>query len=279
VLGGDRDAVGIAVALGEAGVLDQPRRARLDLPVGLAERGRAVRQRRRGEDRVGEERAGAEGVGVGGVQDHALAPAQRQHGLADVAQGRRVTDRPGQLDVADRARDAAGVQRERHAQDDERARLALEAAGAIGEVALLGRQVDDLAAAAVQRPDRDDGVAHLLAVGADVLDRRRPDRAGNAREALDPGQALGDRVRDEPVPRLAGRDVQDVAVALDPAREDPDDRAREAGVADHDVRPAREQQHVVADGGQQLVVGAGLDQTAGGAAEAQRRVIRQGQRL
>src|SRR3954466_2448435 len=57
VLGRDRDPVRVAVALGEAGALDQPRGAGLHAPVGLGEGRRALRERVGGDDRVGEERA------------------------------------------------------------------------------------------------------------------------------------------------------------------------------------------------------------------------------
>ncbi len=86
VLAGQRGRRG-PETLAEAGRLDQPGGAGLDRAARLGEARGAFRQPVRllgGKDRVGEERPGAPGVVVGLVQHHALAPAQRQHGLADV---------------------------------------------------------------------------------------------------------------------------------------------------------------------------------------------------
>src|SRR4051812_43429624 len=95
VLGGDGDALGVAVAAREPGPLDEPRRARLDAAVRLRPAGRlglgALGQRGEllgGDDRVGEERAGRHRIGVGWVDDHALAPAQGEDGLAHVGERR-----------------------------------------------------------------------------------------------------------------------------------------------------------------------------------------------
>ena len=52
-------------------------------------RAAAARRARPAEHRVGEERARAAGVRVGGVEHHALAAAQPQHGRADLGQRRR----------------------------------------------------------------------------------------------------------------------------------------------------------------------------------------------
>jgi hypothetical protein len=70
--------------------------------------------------------------------------------------------------------------------------------------------------------------------------------------------------------------VQDVPVARDPTREDPNHGSGETGVGDHDVRPAGEQQHIVVGSCRnQLVVGARLDEPSGGPSEPKRRVVRQ----
>jgi adenosine deaminase len=75
----------VAVALGEAGALDQPGRRGLD-PAVRQRPARSVGRQRVGrgrlEHRVGEERPGAPGVVVLGVEDHALAAAQGEDGLA-----------------------------------------------------------------------------------------------------------------------------------------------------------------------------------------------------
>ena len=181
VLGGDADAA-VAVALVEAGLLDQPRGRDLDAPVGLGPGRRAVG--RRVEDRVGEERAGADRVGVGGVDDHALAAPQREHGLADVGQRRAAADRDveraRQLGVAQRARDRRLVEPEGDRQHDA-AVVVLEHAAAVDEAALGGGHLLDATGLAVEHAHGLDGLGHLLPVGADVLDRRRADRARGCR--------------------------------------------------------------------------------------------------
>ena len=78
------------VPLGEAGVLDQPRRTGLDQPVRLRPGRRALGEGARRDDRVGEERAGAPGVVVSRVEHHALARAQAEHRPAYVGQRRTV---------------------------------------------------------------------------------------------------------------------------------------------------------------------------------------------
>ena len=200
----------------------------------------------RGEHGVGEERAGRDGVGVGRVDDHALAAAQREHGLADLRERRGVPDgdaeRAGQLRVADRARGRRAREVERDLQHDPAPRRALEAARAVREPALRGRELDQGARRAVVGADRGDRLGDLLAVGPDVLDRRRADRARDPGQALDPGAARGDAAGDERVPRLAGGDGQAVALRAHPARGDAQHRAGEARVGDHEVRAARDDQ-------------------------------------
>ena len=120
VLGGDRDAVGVAVAAREAGALDEPGGRGLDARASrparpaagvVAERARPRAREgvevARAQDRVREERAGADRVGVGGVEHHALAAAQREHRVAHLARAARArrSSTPsarGELGVADR---------------------------------------------------------------------------------------------------------------------------------------------------------------------------------
>ena len=85
----------------------------------------------------------------------------------------------GELGVADRLGLARRLEREAEAEHEPAVGVALEDARAVVEEALLGVERVDLAARAVERADRDDRVGDLLAVGADVLDRRRPGAAGD----------------------------------------------------------------------------------------------------
>src|SRR5690606_1090640 len=147
-----------------------------------------------------------------------------------------------------------------------------------------------LAAAAVVDPHRVQEVGDLPAVRADVLDRRRPDAAGDARHAFEPTEAGLDGPGHERVPVLARGnldahplDTVDLR-PLDPLalRADPDGGAVEPAVGDHQVRAATEQQHRLTGGvplghrGDEFVVGLGLEHGFRRAAEPQCRVISQG---
>ncbi len=223
---------------------------------------------------------------VGGIEDHALAAPQAEDRLADrgerCAAADRDVQRAGQLGVAHRPRPVRGGQAVGDAQHDVPGGVALEGARAVGERARLGRQVPELAVRAVPHPDARDRLGDVLAVGADVLDRRRADRAGDAREALDAGATAGDAALHERVPRLAGGDVQEVAVALDAGGEHADHGPREAGVGHDEVAAARHEEHRLAGrvggahGLDELLVAARLDGARGGAAEAQRRQLGEG---
>jgi hypothetical protein len=140
------------------------------------------------------------------------------------------------------------------------------------------------AARAVEHAHGGDRLGHLLAVRADVLDRRGADRPGDAGQALHARQAAGHAVGDERIPWLAGGDLERGPVARDAAGGDPHHGAREALVGDHDVRPAGEHEQRIAgpvgraDGVDEGLLGGGLEVARGGAAEAQGGELAQAQR-
>ena len=102
--------------------------------------------------------------------------------------------------------------------------------------------------AAVQARTQRDGLGDLLAVGADVLDRRGTHAAGDARERLEPGVPLVDREPHHVVPVDAGLDLQRVLGQWrdgDPAGGDLEHGAVEALVGHHEVAaPAQDQQRL-----------------------------------
>src|SRR6516165_6885385 len=65
-----------------------------------------------------------------------------------------------------------------------------EPAGSIAESAFLRINHDGFACQRVERRKVYNGLADLLAVSPDVLDRRRADRAWNSRQAFDPGKVI-----------------------------------------------------------------------------------------
>ena len=119
-----------------------------------------------------------------------LRAAQREHRPAHVGQRRALplgdAERARQLGVADRLGVRSPARsRKRHGEHDPAAGRALERARAVGEAALGGRGSRAPRRRAVVRAHGDDRLGDLLPVGADVLDRRRADRARDARQALD----------------------------------------------------------------------------------------------
>ena len=114
----------------------------------------------------------------------------------------------GELGIADRRRALRCLQGEAHREHQPASGLALERARAVGEGAVGRGERAHGAVGAVEHAHGADRLGHLLAIGADVLDRRRADRARDPGQALDAGQAAGHAVGHERVPRLAGGDLQ-----------------------------------------------------------------------
>ena len=143
---------------------------------------------------------------------------------------RSTPERARQLAVAHRRGLVARASTNVHGEHDALAGRALERARAVAEPALRGRQLRHLAGAAVEHAHRGDRLGDLLAVGADVLDRRGADRARDAGQALDADQAVGDGAGHERRPRTrrrrptAARPV--LVAAVDPARGDPQHERR-----------------------------------------------------
>jgi hypothetical protein len=113
-------------------------------------------------------------------EHHRLGPPDRQDGVPHLGERRRGEpaglEGARQLGVAD-GRGAAGDQPVRHREDQVAIRFpALEGAAPVREAARLGIQCHDTAARSVQGADDHDRLADVLAVGADVLDRRRADQ-------------------------------------------------------------------------------------------------------
>ncbi len=293
VLAGDRDAVP-AVPLGEAGALDQPGRGRLHpVTVRPLRRHHAVAQPLGdpvqqhapgvgGQHRVHEERADAAGVRVLGVEHHALAPAQAQHGVPDVAERSHAAglhaQHLGQLAEPQRPAEQVRPQRVDHLEHHVAIKT-LEDTVAVRETTVGRGHRQHLVGAPVVDGDRADRLGHLLPVRTDVLDRGRAGRTGNTGHALDPGQALGDAVRDQLVPAVTcgDGDHDQLAPALgpDPGGAQQDHVTVEAGVRDHHVAAAGQHEHRPTglvrrtdrlDG----LVGVGdLDQRRGGATQPQ----------
>src|SRR5262249_62431896 len=115
---------------------------------------------------------------------------------------RAARERALHVAVAQRRR-AARAQAVGHREHDEiPPRLPLEHAVAVGELAGAGGDLGDLARARVERAHGDDGVAHFLPIGADVLDRRGAHEPGDAAQAFEPGPAALDAVSDDAIPGL-----------------------------------------------------------------------------
>ncbi len=124
----------------------------------------------------------------------------------------------------------------------------VEEAGAVGEVAVGGGQVDEVHAVEIEGADGGDGGGNFLAIGADVLDRGAPDGAGDAGEALEAGAVVGDGALDEGVPVFSGGGLVEAGAGVsregfDTTEGDAEDEAGEAGVGDEEIAaPAEDEE-------------------------------------
>ena len=212
VPGGQPDTF-VAVALGEPRLLDQPGSARLDQAIRLRPGRSALRDQVGRDDRVGEERAGAPGVVVVGIEHHRLAPAQGEHRLAHVMRGGTLTCRDaecsGELGVLHGRTEVPQPELEGRGEHHEALGIALEPAGAVAEAAVGGCPRADAAQLPVPGAHPGHGLADLLPVGADVLDRSGAGGPGDAGESLDPDPAALHGGGDDVVPRLARPDLHE----------------------------------------------------------------------
>jgi len=114
--------------------------------------------------------------------------------------------------------------------------VGVEEAGAVAEVAGGFVEGDVGLLFAVEGVDGDDGFGDFLAVGADVLDGRAADGAGDAGQALDAGVVGGYSVLDEGVPGFAGADGEEACAEVVYAGDlHVEDEAVVAGVGDEEV--------------------------------------------
>ena len=277
----------------EAGLVEEPGGGELDevagggpvgdLVFGEVERGGEGGEGLRGDDGVFEEGAGGAAVGFAGDEEHAFGVADAADGVVDVegcgwgGGGGEVVAEVGVGEVGS----GGGVEAEGDGGDDVAVAVGgVEDAAAVGEVAVGGREGDEGEGFAVEGADVGDGLGDLLTVGADVLDGRAADEAGDAGEALDAGEVCLADGEGEGVPVGAGGDgVGDgLRGAVEERRSgegDVEDEAGKAGVGDEEVRAAAEEEEGevvlsgVLDGGEQLGLGGDFEIEAGGAADAE----------
>ena len=130
--------------------------------------------------------------------------------------------------------------------------MLLEERRAVREATFIGRQYENRTMLSVPHPHLDAGVGDLLAVRADVLDRRSAGPSGDAREALESRKPVLDRSADDVVPFLArGDGHQDVISRrreIDPGRPHQHHPPGEPLVREHDVAAATQDQHRLAIG-------------------------------
>ena len=291
VLGRQRCGTGHPVPLAEAGLVDEPRGARLDQPLprsedrrhrtlGAQSLGRPLEKLvhlRGRQDRVGEEGATAPRVVVALVEDHAPIAALGEHRVPCCGERHPIalldTELTGEVGIGHGCGEPAPAEREGHLEDDIPAG-GLEDRVAVGELAVRGRKEALTLLLAVPRQDARDGLRDLLTVGTDILHGGRAGQTGDAGECLDARPALGHGAGDDLVPHLTGGDghLDLVAVcALDahPLGRDAHHGAAEALVRDDEVGPTGQEQkgaaRLVSDahGPDDLVGGLGSDQGVG----------------
>src|SRR5437016_1515523 len=115
-----------------------------------------------------------------------------------------MTDEFLELRIAN-GRRTAGLELKNHREDDV-AILPLESTRAITKAAIRVRQPRDLSCRAIEYLHAHDGLADVLPIRANVLNRGRAGRAGDSGETFDPRPTLLNCHRHDFVPRLAGRD-------------------------------------------------------------------------
>ena len=95
---------------------------------------------------------------------------------------------------------------EHHLEDDVWVARLPKPTASVAEIAIPGVQITLLHRVAVEDVDPGDDRGDLLAVGADILDRRRPRGAGDSRETLDSGETLPHCSAHDIVPDFTGGD-------------------------------------------------------------------------
>ena len=194
VLGRDAGAA-VAVALVEARLLDQPRRRGLDAAVGLGPRRRSPGGAGSRIGLVKNEPALTESGSLGSIT-MPLPRRSCEHRRADVGERRAAAGSDVQLARelgVPSGPDVVLSRRRNVTLSTTRRSWYLKMLRAVDEAALVRAHLCDRAGLAVEHLDRLDGLGDLLPVRADVLDRRRADRAGDPGQALEALQALARR--------------------------------------------------------------------------------------
>src|SRR5277367_5898736 len=92
------------------------------------------------------------------------------------------------------------------------ARLRVEEAATITEVAGFMVEIDETKGLKIVGPDLLNDLGNLLSIGANILNGGASDIAGNSRKALESGIASLDRIKDEAIPVFSGPCLEDNAV-------------------------------------------------------------------
>src|SRR5262245_50577313 len=174
------------------------------------------------DDRIFEERPRAAAVGIIGHDQHRLARADSPHRFARFAErwfGRSIREEVLEVGIAN-GRLRVGFQRVSDSRHDITVTgRVVENAGAVAEPALGVAQFDKTSGEAIKDSDRNNRLAHLLTVSADVLNRRAADTARNPAQTFDAGQTALDALADKLVPILSGLRRNDDIIALPAPRQ------------------------------------------------------------
>ncbi len=290
VLRGQSHPPGV-VALGEAALLDQPGGRNLHIAAGkrkprrlaIAGFGRHPAMDMTRHDGVHEERSDAPAVRIRGVDHHALVPPDVEHGRPRICNRRGRDAMPVEVPSHVRigGRRLTWAQPEPHlAHDEPPGVFALEPAHAVTELTLGVGERDERLRASIEGGDVVDGVAHLLPVGAHVLNRRAADAARNARQALDARQPAAHGSGDHTVPWLPrpGAHERVVAVAreIDAAHVDLRHQSVESAIGDDEIAAAAQHEQLDAPlagppvRGRHVLHGACAGEPARGSTDAKR---------
>src|SRR5262249_40719298 len=206
-----------------------------------------ARERFGNNDGVFEERSRAAAIGIIGRDQHRFARADCPHRFARQPERRfcrNIREEALEIGIANR-RFSARFQRISDGRYDVTVTgRGVENAGAVAELALGVAQFGKPSGEAIKDANRNDRLAHLLPVSADVLNRRAADAARNPAQTFDTCKTALDALSNNLVPILAGLGRNDDLIAFAAPRHaferHVNDQTGEAFVGDQGVTPAAE---------------------------------------
>src|SRR5262245_32650602 len=169
------------------------------------------------DDGIFEERSRAEAIRIAGRDQHRLPRANLAHGLArhpERRPGRNIREKTFEIGIADRRLSLRFQRVSDRRHDVSVASRGVAEAGAVAEPALRIAKFGEPSGETVKDANRSDRLAHLLTIGADVLNGRAADAARDPAQTFDARQIALDASAYKLVPIFACPGDADDPVAL-----------------------------------------------------------------